>query len=268
MSSTTSLPDGAPPSSPTSLRPSVRLGTTVGGRYVVGSVMLDTRGFACLQVRDTHLDERATLTIPRATSVEDPAFAESFLREARRVHRLHNAHVLSVVDVGCLRDGTPYVITDAPEGESVADFAKRRGTVSLEEAAAWMSEACDGLADAHAEGIVHGRLTASDLFLSLRPSGLTTIVILGLHLPRDASVSDNPAVDLLALRNILKELVAPTSEGSASLRDAMTLFDEAARTPKTGAALLVKSLAPYADAVPRSKRLGRSGPPPVGEPLK
>jgi hypothetical protein len=60
----------------------------------------------------------------------------------------------------------PYVATEALEGTTLEAELAERGAVPVQEAARWVLEACEGLAEAHAAGLVHGDLKPQNIFLA------------------------------------------------------------------------------------------------------
>src|SRR5690606_33376048 len=75
-------------------------------------------------------------------------------------------HVARVLDTGFTEEGMPFVATEHLEGRTLFDEAKERGALPVEEAVRWIIEASEALAEAHANGIVHGDLKPQNLFLA------------------------------------------------------------------------------------------------------
>ncbi len=94
--------------------------------------------------------------------------AARLLREAQVGASLDPERVVRVFDVGTLEDGTPIIVLERLDGESMAERLARVERVSVEVAIAWISEACIGLGDAHRKGIVHRDVKPSNLFLETR----------------------------------------------------------------------------------------------------
>jgi serine/threonine protein kinase len=63
-------------------------------------------------------------------------------------------------------------------GDDLAGLLRRRGSLSLEEAATLVLQACDAIAEAHARGIVHRDLKPSNLFLTQRRNGHPCLKVL------------------------------------------------------------------------------------------
>ncbi len=64
------------------------------------------------------------------------------------------------------------------EGEDLRQVLERRGELAVEEAVGYILQACEGLAEAHAVGVVHRDLKPSNLFLAKKSNGTTVLKIL------------------------------------------------------------------------------------------
>src|ERR687894_491976 len=84
----------------------------------------------------------------------DPDQLERFRREARAVARLSHPHVVTVIDAG-EDDGTPYIVFEYIEGETLKDRIRRLGRLPVLEAVAYAVEIGRALYAAHAQRLVH-----------------------------------------------------------------------------------------------------------------
>jgi serine/threonine-protein kinase len=89
-----------------------------------------------------------------------------FKREAKAAAKIKSPHVVHTHDHGVLSDGTPYIIMELLEGESLAARLRRTGSLSLKEAALVVSQVGKALTEAHRLGIVHRDLKPDNLFLT------------------------------------------------------------------------------------------------------
>jgi predicted Ser/Thr protein kinase len=96
-----------------------------------------------------------------------PEVVDRFAREARVLAKLRSPHTTRILDVGNLdeaHDELPYIAMEYLEGEDVRHVLMREARVPWRDAAAWIAEACDGLAEAHELGIIHRDLKPANLF--------------------------------------------------------------------------------------------------------
>jgi serine/threonine-protein kinase len=96
---------------------------------------------------------------------------ERFVREARTAGSLNHRAIVDVFDVAQAEDGQPFIVMELLAGETLETRLDRTGRLSSLEAAAFIAQIADGLAVAHAAGIVHRDLSSANVFLSRNPDG-------------------------------------------------------------------------------------------------
>jgi tRNA A-37 threonylcarbamoyl transferase component Bud32 len=106
---------------------------------------------------------------------------ERFAREARVLMSLTTPHVGKLLDVGNLdrtHGDLPFLVLEYLEGVDLERLVEREGPVSSRQAFAWGADACDGIAEAHALGVIHRDLKPSNVFLAQTPSGDSVVKVL------------------------------------------------------------------------------------------
>ena len=119
--------------------------------------------------------------ILRIEDDKDPRGAITrFVREARAAARIESDHVVRVSDVGALPGGTPYMVMEYLEGEDLKHLLQERHQLPIEEAVGYVLQACEGLAEAHAAGVIHrGDLEAEQsLFVAKKGNGTSVVKVL------------------------------------------------------------------------------------------
>lgn len=144
----------------------VRAGQTVAGKYRVEALVGSGPSGVVVAARRIHLRQRVTLKILAAYTDEQQGLTERRLAKARLASRLRSSHVARIVDIGATEDGLPYVATEYSDGNTLEAELAERGRVEPDEAVRWVLEACEGLAEAHAAGLVHGDLKPQNIFLA------------------------------------------------------------------------------------------------------
>ena len=131
-------------------------------------------------IRASHLDLQQSVAIkillPQATDSE--ATVARFLREARAAVRLKSEHTVRVLDVGTLPDGRPYMVMEYLEGNDLNQVLRHHGPQDPSIVCDLMLQACEGLAEAHAIGIIHRDIKPSNFFITRRPDGSMLLKIL------------------------------------------------------------------------------------------
>ncbi len=103
--------------------------------------------------------------------------AARFLREAQTCARLTGENVVRVFDVGRLPSLAPYLVMEHLTGKDLGRVV-REGPVAVADAVTYVLQACAGLVEAHAVGVVHRDLKPANLFLTARADGTPLVKVL------------------------------------------------------------------------------------------
>ncbi|XXT19916.1 serine/threonine-protein kinase [Sorangium sp. So ce429] len=122
----------------------------------------------------THLasGERVALKMLRPGATEDASIRRRLLREARAAAAVDHPNVPCIHDVLELDDGTPCLVMDLLEGESLRDRLLREAHIPLPELSRILLPVISAVGTAHALGIVHRDLKPDNIFL-LTPEAAT-----------------------------------------------------------------------------------------------
>lgn len=96
--------------------------------------------------------------------LETTAFRR-FQTEAQAASKLSHPNIVSVYDCGVSNSGDPYMIMDLVKGETLAQYLKRKGALSIEESMQIISDVCAGVICAHDKNILHRDLKPSNVIL-------------------------------------------------------------------------------------------------------
>jgi len=154
------------------------------GRYRVEQVL--GRGGMGIVVGAVHVElgQRVALKVLKDECAADPEIVERLLREARATAALKTDHVVRVIDVARLPNNVPYIVMEYLEGRDAAALLAS-GPLPIEEAVGIVAQACEGLAEAHAAGIVHRDVKPQNLFISRQNDGHAHVKILDFGIARD-----------------------------------------------------------------------------------
>ena len=139
-----------------------------GNTYVVTNVSFDET-FAMKEffMKDINMREGATVTvsIPDNRSTFDTQ-RNKFLKEARRLRKLKNDHIVGVHDL-FEENGTTYYVMDFIDGESLNARLKRTGQpLSEEEVRRILPQLLDALETIHQQGIWHLDLKPGNIMMT------------------------------------------------------------------------------------------------------
>jgi serine/threonine-protein kinase len=156
----------------------VNEGEIIAGKYRVLRALGEGGMGHVVLAEHVHLGERVAIKRLRPGTTGQGTASTRFLREARAAAKLRGEHIARATDFGVLEDGSAYLVLEYLEGEDLAKLLKRQGRVVTPEAVGYLLQACEGLAEAHAEGLVHRDIKPANLFLTHRPDGTPLVKVL------------------------------------------------------------------------------------------
>jgi serine/threonine protein kinase len=131
------------------------------------------------RAEDTHLRRLVALKVIRPDLAASAEFRRRFLREARLAAAIEHEHIVTVYQVGEDR-GVPFLAMQLLRGETLEDRLERAGgRLPLPELLRVGREIAEGLAAAHAQGLVHRDIKPANVWLEER-GGWVRIVDFGL----------------------------------------------------------------------------------------
>ncbi len=155
---------------------------------------------------------------------QEPELRERFLREAQAAAALHHPNICTLFEIDEERG---FLAMEFVEGPTLKEKIKER-PLKLEEALEIAGQVCEGLAEAHAKGIVHRDIKPGNILLTLKRQvkitdfglaaigGQTRITISGTSLGTPAYMSPEQArgletdrrTDIWSLAVVLYEMVS------------------------------------------------------------
>src|SRR5262249_33436119 len=118
---------------------------------------------------------------PRLAS--DRTAVKRFLREARLASRLSQPNIVNVYDFGQTEDGILYLVMELLKGHTLA-HEQRGEPWTVKRSAHVISQLCDALESAHAQGIVHRDLKPGNIIVLDEPPGRDLIKVLDFGLAK------------------------------------------------------------------------------------
>jgi eukaryotic-like serine/threonine-protein kinase len=140
-------------------------GRLLDGRYAV-TARIAHGGMATVYLAlDTRLDREVALKVMHAELARDEEFVHRFIGEAKSVARLSHQNVVAVFDQGS--DGPfLYLAMEYVPGRTLKEVLRERGRFGPAAALDIMAGILDGLAAAHASGIVHRDVKPENVLLT------------------------------------------------------------------------------------------------------
>jgi eukaryotic-like serine/threonine-protein kinase len=153
-------------------------GTVLAGKYRVER-LLGMGGMAfVLEATHLTLGQRVAIKVLQGELGKLDEMTRRFAREAQIAAQLPPDHVARVFDFGTLEGGEPYLVMELLVGRDLDQELEARGPLPVEEAVDYVLQACEGVAEAHAVGLVHRDLKPDNLFLTRRRDGSPLVKVL------------------------------------------------------------------------------------------
>ncbi|MCC6551714.1 MAG: serine/threonine protein kinase [Polyangiaceae bacterium] len=159
-------------------------GAVIAGKYRVERVL--GQGGMGIVIEATHvaLGQRVAMKLLAGEGQRSPEALARFIREGQIAARLPAEHVARVTDVGQTEQGEPFLVMEFLDGRDLAAELAARGRMPVEEAVSLILQACEGVAEAHALGLVHRDIKPANLFLTRRRDGSPRVKVLDFGLTK------------------------------------------------------------------------------------
>lgn len=133
------------------------------------------------RARDTRLHRTVAVKVLARNLTGQPEVLQRFEREARAISTLNHPNICTLHDVGA-QDGTPYLVMEYVEGETLAERLTR-GPLPLADAYRVAIQIGEALDQAHRKNIVHRDLKPGNIMLA-GAKGSTTVKLLDFGLAK------------------------------------------------------------------------------------
>jgi serine/threonine protein kinase len=171
---------------------------------------------AVYKARQRSLDRDVAIRIIPREQGEDPAFRSLFKAGVKAMANLTHPSLIRVYDSGEV-DGLPYLVMEYVPGKSLHCSAHGK-VIDPRQAAQIVIAACQGLAHAHRNGIVHRAIKPTDILLTPKCEPKIGNFGFARHSPADATTymapelaesraAENPQSDVYAIGVVLRELL-------------------------------------------------------------
>ncbi len=153
-------------------------GEVIDGKYKI-EVPLGEGGMGrVLSASHVTIGSTVAIKVLKKTALAYPEVPKRFMREARAAGRLRSEHVVRVIDVGQLASGEPYMVMEMLDGTDLNTRLEQGGPIEIATAIEYVLQACEGLAEAHALGMVHRDIKPANLFVTTRSNGAPLVKLL------------------------------------------------------------------------------------------
>jgi hypothetical protein len=111
------------------------------------------------------IGRRVAVKVLHKNYTRDEHLLARFLNEARAANAIRHPNIIEILDSGMMADGTPFLVMELLEGESLGTRLRQNGALPIAVAVDFAYQTASALGAAHAKGIVHRDLKPDNLFI-------------------------------------------------------------------------------------------------------
>ena len=111
------------------------------------------------------IGRRVAVKVLHKNYIRDENLLTRFLNEARAANAIRHPNIIEILDSGTIADGTPFLVMELLEGESLGTRIRRVGALPMQSAVEFCYQTASALGAAHKKGIVHRDLKPDNLFV-------------------------------------------------------------------------------------------------------
>jgi serine/threonine-protein kinase len=146
--------------------PSTLPGTVIGGKYRIDGLIGRGGMGSVWSAVHLGLGQRVAVKLIAKRYASSREARTRFDLEAKAVAQLKSRYVVQVYDNGETDDGTPYIVMELLEGESLDHRIQTRGPLPVDQTVRIVAQVGRALVRAHALGIIHRDLKPENIFLT------------------------------------------------------------------------------------------------------
>ncbi len=200
----------------------VREGDVLAGKYCVERVLGVGGMGVVVAARHVQLGQKVALKFLLPAALTNAGVVARFDQEARAAARLRSQHVARTLDVGTMENGAPYIVMEHLEGCDLADLVQKRGPLRIDEAADYLLQICEAIAEAHGLGIIHRDLKPRNLFVTTGVDGRPLLKVLDFGISKVVAEEGSGALSLTRTTEVIgsPNYMPPEQLRSARMVDA------------------------------------------------
>ncbi|MBN1772914.1 MAG: serine/threonine protein kinase, partial [Deltaproteobacteria bacterium] len=147
------------------------VGQLVGGKYRVAGRIGGGGVSEVYEAVHEEIGQHFALKVLKREYANFPDIVKRFFLEARAASAAGHPGIVQVFDIGRLDDGTPYLMMELLQGESLSDVLIARKKLPQDQAVGVCMHILDALAAAHRAGVIHRDLKPENVVLVRGPGG-------------------------------------------------------------------------------------------------
>jgi tRNA A-37 threonylcarbamoyl transferase component Bud32/GAF domain-containing protein len=164
---------------------SVPVDRTIEGKYRLEQLLGRGGMGTVYAATDIRLGRSVAVKLLRDAALASDESRRRFHREARTYARLRHDHIINVYDYGTTGHDVAYLVMEKLSGATLRTLLRRRGCFAPAIVAEWFAQMLDGVACAHAAGVIHRDLKPENVFVTRdHHTGASSITLLDFGLAK------------------------------------------------------------------------------------
>jgi serine/threonine protein kinase len=172
--------------------PDPRVGSTLNGKWRIER-LLDVGGMGAVYVAVHRNGRRAAIKMLHPKFGNMAEIRRRFQREGYVANKIDHPGAVAILDDDVTEDGAPYLVLELLDGESLAHWLSRVGSLPAQDVVAIAGQVLEVLAVAHDAAIVHRDIKPANIFVT--KGGFAKLLDFGLARIRDGNLSLHPTAD-------------------------------------------------------------------------
>ncbi|MEZ4314645.1 MAG: protein kinase [Polyangiaceae bacterium] len=166
------------------------VGQVYGGKYRIVRLMGQGSMGAVYEGENVRIRRRVAIKTLHPGMAEKGDTLQRFEREAKAAGHIGSAHIVEVLDMGDLPDGSRYMVMEYLDGVTLQQHIRTSGRLTPQEASPIVQQLLEGLGAAHATGIIHRDLKPANVFLVRQPGRPDFVKILDFGVSKFSVLSE------------------------------------------------------------------------------
>ena len=139
-------------------------GTTFAGRYEIIEELGKGGMGRVYRVEDTKLEQEVALKLIKPEIAKDKKTIERFRNELKLARNIRHKNVCGMFDLG-ETEGAHFITMEYVRGEDLRSSIRRFGQLPIGKSTSIAKQVCDGLSEAHRQGVVHRDLKSNNIMI-------------------------------------------------------------------------------------------------------
>ncbi|AUX28094.1 MULTISPECIES: serine/threonine-protein kinase [Sorangium] len=138
---------------------------TMAGEYILEEFIAKGGCGAVFSARHIHTGKRAAVKVLNEAVAHSTRVLDRFAREIEALRSISHPSIVEIYEVGELDDHQPFYAMEHLEGQTLDALIKAEKRLGLRDVLELMEPVCAALGAAHAAGIIHRDVKASNIFI-------------------------------------------------------------------------------------------------------